>query len=317
MIRTKTIKSLIDKELYFNNNQNIINYLEFFSKPVLNYISIVLCPDNYYTAYTYVAMMSILFSKFYFTYISFYLVINDDFEKNNMNFLYSLYEQYDYFNITFINVGDRYNDVYISRYLTKQTYFRFSIGELIPYLNRIIYLDSDILVYNDLSEFYNLHFNRKIILGQPTYYNKSPKTGVYKINNGILLLNLKKMRNIKMEEKVLYILENGFKIELHDQFLLNQFFFRYIGIFPPKYHCRPFNNYSEIKKFNYYSGSIFDDDYLYFSYKYPMIIHFSHYSKPIYDNTTYSEDWWFFARMSKYFIGKSNNLTTIFNYTYD
>ena len=87
-----------------------------------------------------------------------------------------------------------------------------------------------------MSEFYNLNFNRKIVLGHPTYYNKSPKTGVYKINNEILLLNLKKMRNIKMEEKVLFILENGFKNELHDQFLLNQFFFRYIVIFPPKYH---------------------------------------------------------------------------------
>ena len=74
----------------------------------------MLCPDNYYTAYTYVAIMSILFFKFYFTYISFYLVVNDDFEKKNMNFLYSLYEQYDYFNLTFINVGNRYNGAYIS-----------------------------------------------------------------------------------------------------------------------------------------------------------------------------------------------------------
>ena len=123
LIRTKVIKSLIDEELYFKNIKNFINYLEFFSKPFLNYISIVLCPDNYYTAYTYVAMMSILFSKFYFTYISFYLVVNYDFEKNNMNFLYSLYEQFDYFNITFINVGDRYNDAYISRYLKKTNLF--------------------------------------------------------------------------------------------------------------------------------------------------------------------------------------------------
>ena len=135
LIRSKIIKSLIDEELYFNNITNFINYLDFFSKPVLNYISIVLCPDNYYTAYTYVAMMSILFSKFYSTYISFYLLINDDFEKKNINFLYSLYEQYDFFNITFINIGNKYNDAYISRYLTKQTYFRFSVGELIIILN--------------------------------------------------------------------------------------------------------------------------------------------------------------------------------------
>ena len=47
-------------------------------------------------------------------------------------------------------MDNRYNNAYISRYLTKQTYYRFSLGKLIPYLDNIIYLDTDIIVYNDL-----------------------------------------------------------------------------------------------------------------------------------------------------------------------
>ena len=46
-------------------------------------------------------MLSILNSKDISTYISFYIVIPKDFDKKNIDFLSSLYDQYDYFNITF------------------------------------------------------------------------------------------------------------------------------------------------------------------------------------------------------------------------
>lgn len=306
-----------DRDLMFDNLQNMINYIIRIPPPQLNYISIALCPDNYYTSYAYVAMTSILNTKYYFTYISFYLILPDDFEKRNIDFLNSLYEQYDLFNITFIKMDNRYNIAYISRYLTKQTYYRFSIGELIPYLNRIIYLDTDIIVYNDLAEFFSLNFNGKVILGQPTYFNRSPKTGIFKINNGVLLLDLIRMRKLQIEKKVLYILNNGFENDYHDQFLLNQFFYEIIGIFPPKYHIRPWSNYTKIKEFNKQSGNVYDNDYLYFACKYPTIIHFAYNSKPIFSNVTYSEDWWYFARISKYFNNKTDNITNIFNFNYE
>ena len=214
-------------------------------------------------------------------------------------------------------MDNRYNIAYISRYLTKQTYYRFSIGELIPYLNKIIYLDTDIIVYNDLSGFFSLNFNGKVVLGQPTYFNKSPKTGIYKINNGVLLLDLNKMRKLQIEKKVLYILNKGFENDYHDQFLLNQFFYEIIDIFPPKYHIRPWSNYSEMKEFNEESGNVYDNDYLYFACKYPTIIHFVHNYKPIFSNISSSEDWWYFARISKYFGNKTDNITNIFNFTYE
>ena len=317
LIKSIIIKYLIDNDLNFKKYSDITNYLIYNYTTKLNYISIALCPDNYYTAYTYVAMLSILNSKFYYTFVSFYLILPDDFQQKNIDFLSSLYEQYDLFNITFIYMDNRYNIAYISRYLTTQTYYRFSLGELIPYLNTIIYLDTDILVYNDLTEFYNLNFNGKIILGQPTYFNKSKKTGIYKINNGVLLLNLYRMRKMQIESKVIYILNNGFKNDLHDQFLLNQFFYQYIGIFEPKYHIRPWNNYNEMIQFNTYTGFIYDNDFFYFSCKYPTILHYAYYSKPIYDNISYAEDWWYFARKSKYFKEKSSNLTSIFNFDYN
>ena len=317
LIKEKIIKDIIDQDLIFDNINDIINYINQLPNPNVNYINVALCPDNYYTPYTYVAMLSILTTKYYYTYLSFYLVIGEDFETKNKDFLLSLYDQYDLFNITFLKMDDRYKNAFISRYLTTQTYYRFSLGELLPYLKRIIYLDTDIIVYNDLTEFYELNFKGKMILGHPTFFNTSPKTGVYKINNGVLLLNLDRMRKIKLEWKVLYILNNNFENDYHDQFLLNQFFYEYIGIFPPKYHVRPWNNYEEIKDFNIRSGHVFNHDYLYFACKYPTIAHFAYNSKPMFNNISKSEDWWYFARMSKYYKQKTENLSLIFNYTYN
>ena len=317
LIKSKIVRDVIDRDLSFQNVSDFINYILPLPESPLNYVSIALSPDNYYSSYTYVSMLSILNSKNYLTYISFYLIITEDFEQKSIDFLNSLYDQFDLFNITFLKMDKRYDVAYISRYLTKQTYYRFSIGKLIPYLNRIIYLDTDTIVYNDLNEFYNLNFNRKIILGQPTFFNKSKRTGILKINNGVLLLNLKMMRNLHIEEKVLYILNNGFKNDYHDQFLLNQFFYEFIGIFPPKYHIRPWNDYNELKLFNKQSGNVYDNDYLYFSCKYPTILHYAYNAKPIFSNITNSEDWWYFARKSKYFSEKTENLSIIFNYTYD
>ena len=86
LIKSKILKDIQDKDLNFYNLKNMINYINSLPPPQLNYISIALCPDNYYTPYAYVAMISILNTKFSFTYISFYLILSDDFEKKKYRF---------------------------------------------------------------------------------------------------------------------------------------------------------------------------------------------------------------------------------------
>ena len=128
-------------------------------------------------------MLSALSSKSESTYISFYIITSINFSNSNADFIMSLYEQFDKFNITFLKIDDRYNNVFISRRMTKETYFRFSLGELLPSLNRIIYLDSDVIVYKDLFNLYNSKFNGKFVLGQITGNNRYKETGVYRINS--------------------------------------------------------------------------------------------------------------------------------------
>jgi lipopolysaccharide biosynthesis glycosyltransferase len=314
IIKTKILRNLIDNAQLFNNTKYLINNIISLPKPQLNYISIAICPNDFYVPLTYVSMISILSSKEEFTYISFYLIISKDFQKKNIDLITSLYEQFDYFNITFIEMDERYNDAFISKRMTKQTYFRFSLGELFPFLNRILYLDSDVIIYKDLNKLYNLNFNGKMVLGQVTYGNRNKKTGFFTINNGILLFNLVLMRKMRIEKKVLDILiKKRKKFSYHDQTLMNVYFAKYIGLFPIEYHIRNWGTFKECKDWNKYTGHVYDNDIIYFAQKYPTIRHYLGPNKPIKSEKNHIEDWWFFARKSKYYKQKTSDFDKIFS----
>ena len=241
LIKSKILRDINDNNINFKNYSNLIEYITSLPEQKLNYIPVALSTNNKYISLAYVCMTSILYSKYAYTYIIFYLLISKDFIQKNIDFLKSLYEQYDYFNITFFKIDNRYDKSFTSRYITKEAYFRFSLGELIPYLNKVIYLDNDVIVFKDLINFYNMNFNGKMILGQPTNSYNESKTTFYRINDGIMLLNLEKMRELNVEKKILNSINKREKLDFHDQSLINKYFKKYLGDFPPENHARPYN----------------------------------------------------------------------------
>lgn len=315
LLKTKYLKDLIDQGIEFSSIPQIIDKFKSNFIYNFNYIHISLCPDNNYTNLVYVSMISILSNKLINTYVCFYLIIPSDFSEKNINFLQSLYDEYEYFNITYIKMDNRYDHSYTDNRITEQAYYRFSLGELLPNLNKIIYFDSDIIVYKDLTNFYNINFNGKMILGQATYGNgNAQKHGGHRINTGVLLLNLYKMRKLKFEQKVIYITKKGKTLRYHDQTLLNDNFGQYLGLFPPEYHTRPWSNYKEMYIFNKRIGKIYDKDYFYFTNKYPSIRHYLGRYKPRYPKINHIEDWWYYARKSKYFNNNNKTFQSAFSF---
>ena len=315
LLKTKILKDFIDKGNEVNTFYDILTNISQISLNEFNYIHISLCLDNRYSKLAYVTMISILSSKNINTYICFYLIIPENFKKNNINFLESIHEQYEDFNLTFINMDNRYENAYTDRRITTQAYYRFSLANLLPNINKIIYFDTDIIVYKDLSNFYNLNFEGKMILGQATYGNKkAQKLGYHRINTGVLLLNLKAMREINFEDKVIEIIKQGLILKYHDQTLINDYFNSYLGIFPPEYHTRPWSNFREMKTFISRAGVPFNKDYFYFANKYPYVRHFLGSYKPKNPLINFIEDWWFFARKSKYYNESSRNFESAFSY---
>ena len=164
----------------------------------------------------------------------------------------------------------------------------------------------------DLLEFYNLNFRGKVLLGRLKHVNIIDNQQYYTINAGILLLNLKEMRKLKMEKKLLNIMKDGFgyrnvsKEKAYNNFttlltpgqtILNLYFYKYIGLLPPKYNALDNFDYDKIIKLNNEQGNIYDNNYLFYSFKYPSIKHYSGPKEDIF----FHQDWAYFASKSKYF----------------
>ena len=66
--------------------------------------------------------------------------------------------------------------------------------------------------------------------------------------------------------------------------------------------------------FNYKIGNVFDQDCLYFAHKYPTIRHYFGEYKPTNPNINHIEDWWFFARKSKYYNSNANSFDSAFSF---
>ena len=308
LLRTKTLRDIMDTENQFHNFKDIYNYVNSLPSPKINYIPIAYCPNEYYSFLTYTSMISILSTKEYYTYILFFIVIPKDFSKENVLMIESLYEQFDYFNITFLKMDNRYEKAFINRYISQNSYYRMSLGELLPNLNKLIYLDSDTICLKDLSNLYNLNFKGKIFIARIINYKN--RNNNFNVNAGVLLLNLNGMRRMKIEKKVLTLLNNGFHDSFHDQAIINIFYKKYIGFLPPEFNSITFN-YKKVKERYKNFGGLYDFDSLYFSFKFPYIIHYP--GNPKY-KTYNKEDWYYFARKSKYFLKRSHNYSNIFKF---
>ncbi len=131
---------------------------------------------------------------------------------------------------------DVFRDAPVFRYFTKEMYYRLLCSRLLPETEeRVLYLDPDILIRGELKPFYEMDFQGKQLIGVEDYainhmlHEKKEAIGFTKeecyINSGVLLFNLKKMREAFVLENFIAVLEN-YKdvISYPDQDLINLYF---------------------------------------------------------------------------------------------
>ena len=163
--------------------------------------------------------------------------------------------------------------------LSQETYYRLDLPELLPNVDKILYLDVDLIISWDISSLFRIEINDKIAgaVREITTINYYPDDhniqSPYRLffNAGVLLLNLKKMRSDNTKEKILNCMQkHNFQLKTHDQEALNIVLLNERESIHPKYNALPFLRATKHWKHLWYTDEEFIE-----AKNNPIIIHFA------------------------------------------
>lgn len=194
-----------------------------------------------------------------------------------------LYRFYTNFSVSIKKIDrDLFCDIKIfSPHITQASFYRLLIPELVTGYDKCIYLDSDILVDSDLQELFDIELKDHYLAGVKDCHIFTDGSTMTKhqmdlgipslksyINAGVLLMNLKKMREDNLVIRFLKEVKKENRFE--DQDVLNFCCYGFIKILPLRFNL-----------FHFYKGRtfrhLFDlpydrSDYL-FNWDRPAILH--------------------------------------------
>lgn len=200
------------------------------------YINIVFASDDNYAQHTAVAMASILLNTSSPEKIRFFL-IDDDIKDDSKSKIKISVENLGG-NIEFVKIkNNKLANCYVSGELSRASYFRLDIANILDEtVDKIIYLDCDLLVYDDISKMWNIDIKGTplaatcdlgIMASSRIRKQKNECIGLpfdepY-FNAGVLIMDLKQWRERDYAQEVISLAANN-KFPNHDQDALNKFF---------------------------------------------------------------------------------------------
>lgn len=162
---------------------------------------------------------------------------------------------------------------------------RLFSAQLLPDgIEKILYLDCDTIICGNISPLENWNMEGKIFCGVKDCVGKTYKRNIgldgndAYINAGVLLIDLKKLKNVEMDKSIdKYMAKYEKFISYADQDILNGIFNKETGYLPPKYDVMTIDvahTYDEIKLLrkpvNFYNRDEIAD-----AVKNPKIIHYT------------------------------------------
>lgn len=211
-----------------------------------NNIPICFSADDNYAPYLGVAIKSLIEnSSFKNNYNIF--ILDDGITKQNQALILSLIENKNNFSITFINTNSFLGKIdksifKIHSHFAIPTYYRFFIPTIFSEFKKMIYLDCDIIILDDIAKLYeteiqdnilaavkdidlirNLHTDEKYISKMYEYVAKDLriKNPYNYFQAGVLLLNIQKMKEEDFQTKCIKKLKEIKSPKFVDQDILN------------------------------------------------------------------------------------------------
>ena len=186
-------------------------------------------------------------------------------------------------------LDDRMSNRLRCDYFTLTIYFRLFIPAMFPQYDKAIYIDSDVVLADDIAKLFDIDLGDNYIgacndlsiadvppLVSYTENAVGVKAHEY-INSGVLLMNLKKLREEKFEEHFLKLLNTyHFDSIAPDQDYINAILNGKILYLDKRFDTMPNNNRPECEN--------------------PIIIHYNLFEKPwCYDGIQYEKEFWRYA----------------------
>ena len=207
------------------------------NKKALKYVHVAYSLNNNYIYPVMVSIISIILNSKNNTFIQFHLLITNNFKFINFKKFLSLKNVRSNCKFKFYKIEKYFKGWIHGRNRTVSAFYRTFLGEIIYSTNKIIYLDGDTLIYNDLTEMYELNMDNLYFRGVyeifHNYRGKSHKS----ICDGVMLININLIREEKLYKKFkeyyFHFYNKG--IYYGDQYIINKFFYKKIGYLPAKY----------------------------------------------------------------------------------
>lgn len=262
-------------------------------------IPIVYASDENFLPQTYVSMYSVLENRKEDYDIRFFILVPEDCQVIQYDDKWD-YERY---SIEYVFISkEHFQNVDLKiQHITKPTYYRLLIPDILREYDRCIYLDGDTICCNDVCELYKVDIGDNLIAaskGALLYFDalyiakilSVPNAESY-FNAGVLLMNLKQMRKENMVEILVEDSKKNYPCQ--DQDVLNKCCYGRVIFLPLKYNVYA-NVFVEPKEVALRRFSL---DEVEEAISNPTIIHYPReYSKPWKNKKCAMGDvWWKYA----------------------
>lgn len=207
----------------------------------MNIVPIVFAFDNNIILPACVCISSLLMNAKPDTYYEIY-ILHSSSETLDEDRLNRISRHYSNCCINFLPVGNDFENAYEIRGVTKATYYRLLIPNILTQFNKIIYSDVDIIFRMDLSEVYNLDIADNYLaatldigINQDTEYLR--KVGIERwqyLQAGFIVMNLHQMRSDHLVEQFVELGKGKFKYQ--DQDILNIACKGRVYFLPPRFN---------------------------------------------------------------------------------
>lgn len=198
-------------------------------------IPVVFICDSYYVVPTAVAVTSLICNKNpdtnYVVYIITAGLPEKDIEKFN----------------EFKNIGadihvitastEKFEGLQDHPHVTRTTYLKFDLPEFLPDEEKALYLDGDVIIQKDLKDLFEINiegYYAAVVKDLPLADNSLNIQNYF--NSGIMLLNLKLMRENNISSALLNIANSTYKLTYQDQDCFNICFDKKVKLLPLVYN---------------------------------------------------------------------------------